>query len=34
MLTLQDARAWYPEHDDVHGFGHIERVYRLCQKIG
>lgn len=34
MLTLQDARAWYPENDDVHGFGHIERVYRLCQSIG
>lgn len=34
MLTLQGARAWYPENDDVHGFGHIERVYRLCQKIG
>jgi uncharacterized protein len=34
MLTLQDARPWYPQDDEVHGFGHIERVYRLCQKIG
>ena len=34
MLTLEKARAWYPEYDAVHGFEHIERVYRLCQKIG
>jgi len=34
MLTLEEARQWYPENDDVHGFGHIERVYRLCEKIG
>ena len=34
MLTLQDARQWYTENDEVHGFGHIERVYRLCRKIG
>ena len=34
MLTLEKARAWYPGYDAVHGFEHIERVYRLCQKIG
>jgi len=34
MLTLEKARAWYPGYDAVHGFDHIERVYRLCQKIG
>jgi len=34
MLTLNDARQWYPVDDEVHGFGHIERVYRLCEQIG
>ena len=34
MLTLEKARAWYPGYDAVHGFEHIERVYRLCEKIG
>jgi uncharacterized protein len=34
MLTLEDARSWYPEYDAVHGFDHIERVYRICEKIG
>ncbi len=33
MLTLEKARAWYPEYDAVHGFEHIERVYKLCEKI-
>ncbi len=34
MLSLKHARAWYREEDAVHGFGHIRRVYALCQKIG
>lgn len=34
MLTLNDARQWYSTDDEVHGFGHIERVYRLCEQIG
>jgi len=34
MLTLNDARQWYSADDEVHGFGHIERVYKLCQQIG
>jgi len=34
MLTLEKARAWYPSYDAVHGFDHIERVYRLCENIG
>ncbi|MDO9546198.1 MAG: HD domain-containing protein [Pelolinea sp.] len=34
MLTLEDARGWYPEYDAVHGFEHIERVYRICERIG
>ena len=34
MLTLDDARQWYSADDEVHGFGHIERVYNLCSQIG
>ena len=34
MLTLEQARQWYPVYDAVHGFDHIERVYGLCQRIG
>ena len=33
MLTLEAARAWYPEVDPVHGFDHIERVYRMADKL-
>jgi len=33
MLTLQAARAWYPDVDPVHGFDHIERVYRMAEKL-
>lgn len=33
MLTLKQARAWYPEVDPVHGFDHIERVYRMAHKL-
>lgn len=34
MLTLEQARQWYPDVDAVHGFDHIQRVYALCQRIG
>jgi uncharacterized protein len=34
MLTLEKARVWYPKYDAAHGFEHIERVYKLCEKIG
>ena len=34
MPTIEDARAFYPEDDPVHGFSHILRVYRLCERIG
>jgi len=33
MITLEDARSWYPESDAVHGFDHILRVYRLAERI-
>jgi uncharacterized protein len=33
MLTLEKARVWYPQVDPVHGFDHIERVYRMAEKL-
>jgi len=33
-LTLESARAWYDAQDAVHGFDHIARVYKLCERIG
>jgi uncharacterized protein len=33
MLTLEIARSWYPASDPVHGFDHIERVYRMAQRL-
>lgn len=33
MLTLDGARNWYPLVDPVHGFDHIERVYRMAEKL-
>lgn len=34
MPTIEEARAYYPDDDPVHGFSHVLRVYRLCDKIG
>ena len=34
MLTLKNTRSLYPEYDAVHGFEHIERVFRTCERIG
>lgn len=34
MLTIEEARAYYPDDDPVHGFSHVLRVYRLCERIG
>lgn len=33
MPTLEQARAWYSETDPVHGFDHVQRVYRLAEKL-
>ncbi len=33
MPTLEQARAWYPDHYPVHGFDHIIRVYRMVEKL-
>ncbi|MGH2620514.1 MAG: HD domain-containing protein [Anaerolineales bacterium] len=34
LPTLEQARAWYPGQDPVHGFDHVERVLALVQKLG
>lgn len=34
ILDLQSAQCFYPHPDPVHGFEHIQRVFRLCQVIG
>ena len=34
MPTIEEARAYYLGDDPVHGFSHVLRVYRLCEKIG
>ena len=33
MLSLDTARAWYPARDPVHGFDHVERVYRMAERL-
>jgi uncharacterized protein len=33
MPTFEDARTWYPQTDNVHDFGHIERVYALSARL-
>lgn len=32
-LDLETARQWYPSNDAVHGFDHIERVYRMAERL-
>lgn len=33
-LTLEGSRQWYQAEDAVHDFSHIERVYRMADRIG
>lgn len=33
MLTLERARTWYENVDAVHDFSHIERVYKLSERL-
>lgn len=34
MLTIEQARRWYPQGDPVHGFDHVLRVARLAEQLG
>jgi len=33
-LSIEQARAFYPGDDPVHGFDHVLRVYRIAERIG
>jgi len=33
MPTVEQARAWYPGHDPVHGFDHVLRVLHLAEQL-
>ena len=33
MLTIDEARNWYPEVDPVHGFDHILRVLKMAAQL-
>lgn len=33
MPTIEQARAWYPADDPVHGFDHVLRVVRLAEDL-
>ena len=33
MPSVEQARAWYPDYDPVHGFDHILRVLRLAERL-
>lgn len=33
MPTVEQARAWYPDYDPVHGFDHILRVLRMAERL-
>ena len=33
MLTLEQAKTWYEATDPVHDFSHIERVYRMSDRL-
>ncbi|MCL5428285.1 MAG: HD domain-containing protein [Chloroflexi bacterium] len=30
---MEQARAWYPDYDPVHGFDHILRVLRMAERL-
>jgi uncharacterized protein len=33
MITLEQARNWYPQNDPVHGFDHIQRVFDMAERL-
>ena len=33
-LSIEQARAYYPGDDPVHGFDHVLRVYRIAERLG
>ncbi len=33
MPNLEQAKSWYAENDPVHGYDHIQRVYRMAERL-
>ncbi len=33
MITFEQAKEWYKDTDPVHDFSHIERVYRMAERL-
>jgi uncharacterized protein len=33
MPTIEQAQAWYPNADPVHGFDHVLRVYQMAERL-
>lgn len=33
MPTIEQAQAWYPDKDPVHGFDHVLRVLKMAEKL-
>lgn len=33
MLTIEEAKTWYPQNDPVHGFDHVLRVYQMAERL-
>ena len=33
MPTIEEARAWSPAHDPVHGFDHVLRVVLMAERL-
>jgi uncharacterized protein len=33
MPTIEKAKSWYAQNDPVHGFDHIQRVYRMAERL-
>jgi uncharacterized protein len=34
MLDLERAKSWYRKDDPVHGYDHVQRVFRLAEYLG
>ena len=33
-ITVEEAKAWYQETDEVHNFEHVLRVRAMAERIG
>ena len=33
MPSFEQAKSWYAQNDPVHGFDHIQRVYRMAERL-